>query len=238
MLVLGSSGASKGANEPHVPQQEAWTRNSDSNSTTYSFNLRFVQCCNENSSQDTLSKTNYEPMFSICSFPFMMENHNVHKLVHSYFRGAQARWPQHNQAVEPVIQHHMMWRTRKERKRVTVTVRDRASSGWYRYKRVLADVSVWWNSKYDSHSKKNIKNWQHAAEVMMSLHSLLYQPERNTLKPYGLWSLNSNLMHQPPHVHGVSDCLNPSGCQSSFRGTDMQSKICMFMPGKQRKFSA
>lgn len=86
--------------------------------------------------------------------------------------------------------------------------------------------------------QKIIKNWQHAAEVMMSLPSLLYQPERNTLKPYGLWSLNSNLTHQPPHVQGVSDCLNPSGCQSSFRGTDMQSKICMFMPGKQRKFSA
>lgn len=42
----------------------------------------------------------------------------------------------------------------------------------------------------------------HAAEVVMSLHSLVYQPELNTLKPYGLWSLSINLTRQPPLYMG------------------------------------
>lgn len=73
----------------------------------------------------------------------------------------------------------------------------------------------------------------HGVEVMMSLQSLVYQPQLNTLKPYGLWSDTS-----ATHVHGFSGCLYQSWCQNSFWGTDMQSELCMFMPGDQCKFSA
>lgn len=63
--------------------------------------------------------------------------------VHSYFVEAEAWWLQHNQAVQPVIQHHVMWRMRQNRNGfATVTVMDMASGSWYRHKMVVPHVHL------------------------------------------------------------------------------------------------
>lgn len=78
----------------------------------------------------------------------------------------------------------------KEQKRVMVTVTDRASSSCYRYKSVAHNIFVSGKTANMTAIPKNI-DIMHAAEVIMSLHSLVYQPELNTLRT--LWVMVSKL---------------------------------------------
>lgn len=67
----------------------------------------------------------------------------------------------------------------------------------------------------------------HAAEVRMSLHSLVYQPQLNTLKPYLLWSLNANLTHQPPMYMGFQTVFLHHGARTDSEAlTCNQSSVC------------
>lgn len=62
----------------------------------------------------------------------------------------------------------------------------------------------------------------------MSLHSLLYQPERNTLKPYGLWSLNSNLIISHPMYMGFQTVSIHQGAKAASEAlTCNQRSACL-----------
>lgn len=67
----------------------------------------------------------------------------------------------------------------------------------------------------------------HAAEVRMSLQSLVYQPQLNTLKPYWLWSLNPNLTHQPPVCMGFQTVSIHHGASTASEALKCnQSSVC------------